>query len=423
MDKAIFRCTAVVLAVGLVLWSPGMPLALALDAEVITQCREAIANDSTLDPAVKEIALNEVVPKLEESTKPDAAPEVKAEAKIVETTAGTLHQASEATKKALENSDTVVKATVDGLVKNGVSASEANKAGEKMKTDLAKARETLQQGGTLQDAAKYFESCQKTFTDYSGSVGKDQTLNMKDILLNSGSGGRPEDFRSMQMLGSVIDSSRNGNVTEAAMRAHFEATFHDVILQGGTEGKNGPPPEAMRGLMEQMVACGVNPMEVAQKSYESYRAANPGLETFGNPVGGPNEMFGPGPGMGNVPLDAGRFSGPSPEAIAAMSPEQKAGYEAWKSGDSAVIHEMMMNDTMRAAVEAGTPPREVLEQMARNEVMYREIISPAEVTQARVEAQQQTALDKYADGHVLCPPGKTHNEAWKAGDPPDQHCL
>jgi len=369
MDNAIMRGLAGMLVLGVIFWGPGVPRALALDAEMVNQCRETIAGDPTIDPAVREIALNEVVPNLEAASRADASPEARTEERIVTTTALVIRDTTETTKKALENPDAVTKTAIEALIKGGVPAEVASKVEGKMKDALAKANEALQRGGTVEDAVKYFEICRSAMSEVSSYLGG------KDFKEVFAAGGPSGEFRSTEFVGAVIDPSQR-DVMEAAMKAHFEAALRTT--DGGISS---------REIMERMMVAGVNPNEVFRE-------------------------MGPAGGMG---MDAGRFSGPSPEAIAAMSPEQKAGYEAWKSGDFAAVHEMMMNDTLRAAAEAGTP--------APREMMYREMVTPSmmEATQDRIASQTQVAADRYADGHLLCPPGKTHVGGVADGDP--AHCI
>ncbi|MBI3333695.1 MAG: hypothetical protein HYZ93_06365 [Candidatus Omnitrophica bacterium] len=90
--------------IGLILWGPGAPSALAqLTPDLLERCRNEIANDPTIPPEVKEIALNEVLPKLEEAADWEhASPEAQAEAQRVERVAMAIHESALPSREGYE---------------------------------------------------------------------------------------------------------------------------------------------------------------------------------------------------------------------------------------------------------------------------------------------------------------------------------
>ena len=408
MNSRWMRTLAGILILGLAFWGPGMSMALA-QVEITPEIRDAC---ETFPPELRDIALNEVVPKLEEASRPDASPEAQAEVKVVETTAVAIRQTTETTKKALENPEALAKNAVEALAKSGVPTEVTGKIEAQMKDALAKAAETLKSGGNLEDAAKYFEVCKNAMAECSGYLG-DKSI--REVFAAGGTGGFERgEFHSMEFLGSVVDPGQR-DVIEACMKAHFESSFREMALQGGTEGSTGLSPEAMKGMMEQMSACGISPREVF--------------------YGGPGEFYGTGPT--SEYLGPGGFTGPSPEAIAAMTPEQKAGYEAWKSGDFAKMSEIAMQDAYKAGAEVGMyhdyagnviSAETMFREMATSgtvyvETVYRDTTTPTqEAPRTETSGTSQTTFEQhYVDGHPLCPAGKTHVEGVSGGNA--GHCI
>lgn len=298
------RITAGALALGLALWAPGIPLALAqVDAGTLTECHDAFVADTTLDVAIRDICLDMTDQALEAVQNPGTDPEADAALRGVETTAVAIHEATQTTLQAVENPDALAKSTVEALTKSGVPADVAAKSGDQMKDALAKAKETIQKGGTVEDVAKYLESCKSAMAECSKYLGEGNGI--REILATSGGAPgveRGEAYRSMEFLGRVMDPTQaGGDMAGRCLEAHFETTMREMFLAGGpTEGFTGPSPEVMRGMMEQMMACNINPGEVFR--------------------------------------GAGEFHGPSPEAYAAMTPEQTVQLEAARqAGDWAAL--------------------------------------------------------------------------------------
>lgn len=317
-----------VLVTGMTLWNAAIPAALAqIEPHVIDQCRDVIANDPAIDPAVRDICLTEVLPRVEEASAEGdtASPEARAELQVVETTAVAIHEATVTAQEALADPDAVATETVAVLAANGVPPDVAAGVETQLKDALAKASETLRAGGTLEDASKYLEICQRAMADCSGYLGgKD----FKEIFAAGGAGfDRPE---LGTFCGVAFDPSQRDGF-QAVMEAHFSASVQEMMTQGG-----GMEANAMRGMMEQMAASGINPAEMM---------AHSGAE----------------------------FHGPSPEAMAAMTPEQRAGYEAWKSGDVAKMQEMVMHDSKAAMEKYGMSPETIAKEMATMEAHMKEM--------------------------------------------------
>lgn len=402
MKDSIMRMLAGILTVGFTLWNPGMPLALAaLDAATLEQCRETIANDPVLNPEIREVALAEIVPKLEESVKPEAPPESVREAQIVETTAEAIHQTTEAAKEALRNPDAVTKTAVEALVKSGVSQDKVAGIETQMKQALTQAKDVLNSGGSMADAAKYFEACKNVMSE---QLKGDTTVNFREAFASMGGTGGGERFRSMEVLGAAMDHGM-----EAAMKAHFEGSFREATMRSmGAEG--GPSPEVMREMMAKATACGFDPKDIVQGAFEHYGTPGGG-EFRGGPMGNPGE-----------------FHGQSPEAIAAMSSGQRAGFEAWQKGDFAAVNEMAMRGSMQAMAGASehhdyagnAVSREQMfkEMGAVMEQQYREVymVDKPPVSETTAEAQavkQEAAQTVFSSGHRAC--RDTETAAGEAG--------
>lgn len=323
----IRKGVAGVLVMGMALWNAAIPAALA-QVEITPEIREACQG---FEPGLREIALNEIVPAIE------AEPE-GSEARVVETTAVAIHEATVTAQEALVNPDAVATETVAALAANGVPSDVAASVEAQLKDALTKARDALAKGGTLEDASKYFETCQKAMADCSGYLGgKD----FKEIFAAGAGFDRPE---LSTFCGAVFDPSQRDGF-QAVMEAHFAASMQEMMTQGG-----GMEAGAMRGMMEQMAAAGINPAEVMAHG-------------------------------------GGEFHGPSPEAMAAMTPEQRAGYEAWKSGDVAKMQEMAMHDSKAAMEKYGMSPEMVAKEMATMEAHMKEMatMDPRSETSGSVE--------------------------------------
>lgn len=388
MDGIIMRSLAGVLAVGLTMWGP-MPLALA-QVEITQEVRQACER---FDPEIRDIALTEVVPKLEESNRADASPEAKAEAKIVEKTATVIRETTETTKKAVENPEVMAKNAREVLAKSGVPTEVAGKVEQQMKDAFTKARDTLSRGGTLDDAAKYFEAAKSAMSECSGYMGgKD----FKEALAGTGPTGIDRgEYRAMEFMGAVMDPKARDTM-EAAMKAHFEGAIREGGSSIGT----------MKDMMEKMATCGINPREIQ--------------------IGG-----------------RGEFHGPSPEAIAAMSPNEKVMFDAWKSGDMDKMMAQAKTDAYKAGIEAGVSPEAMARELSHMtdmmtvggtsyrdattsggtmETMYREYTSPTQdAPRTETSGTTVTTYERYADGHATCPAGKAH--VLGAADGTPQHCI
>ena len=353
MDNVIMRTVARVLIAGLAVWGPGTPVALA-QVEITPEIREACQQ---FEPALRDIALTEVVPKLEEAAQPDASEAAKAEATIVETAAVAIREATETAKKALENPEQVAKTAIETLAKSGVPPEVATRVEQQMRDALAKASETLKGGGGLEEAAKYFESCKTAMAECSNYLGGKE---IREVLAAAGPAGLDRgEFRSLEFVGTVVDPGTR-DVIEGCIKAHFEATFREA----------GSSPEMMKDMMEKMMATGLNPREMQ--------------------LGGPGE-----------------FHGPSPEAIAAMSPGEKQMFEAWKSGDMDKLMEAHMTDAMKAGIEHGMSPESIAHEMATMEAMYREVgthtpTSDAPRTESSGFSETQFENFQFSEGHRAC---------------------
>ncbi|MBI4227407.1 MAG: hypothetical protein HY600_03915 [Candidatus Omnitrophica bacterium] len=368
MHDAFMRILTGALVVGLALSGP-MPMALA-QVEITPEIREACQQ---FEPEIREIALTEIVPKLEESTRPDASPEAQAEAKVVETTVTAIRDTTETAMRALANPEAVAKQASETLVKNGVPTEVATKAAAQMRDAMAKVNETLARGGTLDDAAKYLETCKAAMSECSSYLGgKD----MKEMFATAGT-TEGTGSRSMEFVGAVTDPKAR-DMMEAAMKAHFEGTIKDAMFRGGTDTM-GPSPEAMRTAMEQMAACGINPRDVMEGTFR-----------------GPGE-----------------FHGPSPEAMAKMSSSEKVMFDAWKSGDMDKLMAQAKTDAYKAGIEAGVTPEAMAQELSHmNEMMkmgdtyYKDMTTTT--TGGNYDNTQQGNFEKEADGHAKCPIGTTH---------------
>ena len=97
MKGTALRGSIRILMLGILLWGSGPDRVLAqLSPEVIEDSRRQIAEDQNLDPQVKKIALEELLPKLEESVSEEASAEARREARKVERTAAAIHTAMDA---------------------------------------------------------------------------------------------------------------------------------------------------------------------------------------------------------------------------------------------------------------------------------------------------------------------------------------
>lgn len=314
------------LVMGMALWNAAIPALAQLTPEVVHDCREAINADPTIDPAVREICNAEILPALEETATSDSpSPEAQAVTQEVETAAVAIAEATQATQEILANPDAMVRGTVTALQSSGVPADVVAGVQAQLETALKGASQALNSGGTVEDVAKYFEACQKAMADCSGYLGgKD----FKEVFAAGGAGfDRPE---IGAFCGTVFDPSQRDGF-QAVMEAHFSASVQEMMTQGGGM-------EAMRGMMEQMAASGINPAEMM---------AHSGAE----------------------------FHGPSPEAMAAMTSEQRAGYEAWKSGDVAKMQEMVMHDSKAAMEKYGMSPETIAKEMATMEAHMKEMVT------------------------------------------------
>lgn len=306
MNGMIYRTVAMSVVLGLALWGPGVPLVLA-QVEITPEIREACQQ---FEPELRDIALNEIVPAIE------AEPE-GTEAKVVETAAVAIAEATQATQDVLANPEAVVNSTVAALRSNGVPADVATGVQTQLQDALSKASAALNSGGTVADAAKYFEICQKAMADCGGYLGgKD----FKEIFAAGGAGfDRPE---IGIFCGTVFDPSQRDGF-QAAMEASFKSSM-EMALRGGTEGLGSSD---MRAMMEKMASVGMNPAEMMTHS-------------------------------------GGEFHGASPEAMAAMSPEQRTAMEAQFKATETQFREMgaQMETQMKEMGEH--PMKEMMEKYA-----------------------------------------------------------
>ena len=163
MNRLPLRILASALIAAIPLWSPAVPRALAeLEPGVLEQCRTEIANDPTLDPAVREIALGDVLPKLEEAASPDASREAKTELAAVEETAKQIVVASN-TAAELPLPD---RAALTAVVtqQSGVADTEVAQVVGQIEDKLKLGKEALAQGN-FADAEKQFGELQKLCHD------------------------------------------------------------------------------------------------------------------------------------------------------------------------------------------------------------------------------------------------------------------
>jgi len=107
-------------------------------------------------------------------------------------------------------------------------------------------------------------------------------------------------------------------------------------------------------------------------------------------------------------------------------------FDAWKSGDMDKMMAQAKTDAYKAGIEAGVSPEAMARELSHmNDMMtvggtsYRDATTITSPTQdaPRTETSGATVTTyetKYADGHTLCPPGKTHVPV--APDGPS-HCI
>lgn len=372
------------------MWGPGLPLALAqvevdfTDPQLDAACRAEFA---TLSPDLAKECTN-ILETCQAAEEPDASPEAKAEAEGVTATVEAIHGATETIKQVLADSDAVATATVAALTDNGVPPAVVATTEAQLKDALAKAKESLQGGATLGDVAKYLEDCQKALADCSGYLGgKD----FKEIFTTSGGTG---ELRTADFCGAVLDPSQR-DVIAGCMEAHFKGTVQEVLRGAGPEGVG--VADQMREVMASMMASGVNPSEVMR--------------------GGTGEM-----------------ATPPKEVLDAMSPTDRAMFEAWKSGDTATMEAAYREAAMKAGMEAGMTPEGVQHEMAtmefyremeasmtpeQKEVMMKEL-DPRTESSGTSETTATKATTDYADGHGVCPDGTTHQGGVEQGP---GHCL
>ncbi|GEM_PF-6741208 len=374
MNGMILRSVAVFLMMGLAFWGPALPSAFA-QLEITPEIRQACEQ---FEPEIREIALTEIVPEIE------ADPEGQ-EARIVEASAATIHEANQAVADLPVPDQAALEATltqnagVDPVVAQALAA-DAQKALTEMKAAFS-AGDPIKADAL----AKAFQAeCQTRGVDPSAfGAGKEAGGMTTDRLL----GGR--------------------DVTETALKAHFETAMREVF-QGGTEGGAAA---GMREMMEKMRVSGVNPGEVMR--------------------GG----------------EAGEMGTPPKEMLDAMSTTEKAMFEAWKSGDTATLEKMHMEGAMKAGMEAGMSPERIAAEMGQmkemmgmeakmapdqREAMMREMTSEQrEVMMKEMDPRSESSgfsettfvaqgggggtPAAYGDGHAVCPDGTVHQPGVEQG--------
>lgn len=360
MNGMILRSVAVFLMMGLAFWGPAIPSAFA-QLEITPEIRAACEQ---FEPEIREIALTEIVPAIE------AEPE-GSEARAVETAAVAIAEAGQATQEVLANPDALVNSTVTALQSNGVPADVVAGVQAQLETALKGASQALSSGGTVEDVAKYFEACQKAMGECSGYLGG------KDLKEIFGAGGAGFDRPEMAAFCAKAFDPGQRDGFGAVMEAHFSASMGEMMAQGGGM-------DAMRSMMEQMGATGINPAEMMAHT-------------------------------------GGEFHGPSPEAMAAMSETDKTMFEAWQKGDFAQIEAAQIDAARAGAEAAGMDPaaaaREIshmreMMTMKDVEAMYREYtaneMTGGDVPRTESSGYSETQEQKYADGHAHCPAGTTH---------------
>ena len=295
MNNLILRGMSGMLAVGLALWSPGVPFARA-QVEVTPEVREAC---SEFEPELREVALSEVLPAIE--SEPDGQ-----EARLVEVAAQAIHEAG-ATSAELPIPD--ANELVNKLTRGGVDPATATQLAADTQRALSEVKAAFAAG----DPGKA-EKLAHSFQEECVARGVDPSV--------FGTGRETGGITFDRVLASR-------DVVEEAMKAHFEAAYQEAVLRGGPEGMVGPPRE----VMEQMMAAGINPAEVFHG------------------------------GAGEVPTM-------DPKMLENMTPEQRAGYETWKSGDFAALHDIQMNDAMKAMADAGMSPEAMATEMDKMATMH-----------------------------------------------------
>lgn len=224
MFNMMKRITSGTLALGLALWAPGARWALA-QVEITPEIREAC---QSFDPAIRDIALNEVLPS-------------EAELKVVETTAVAIHETGQGTAK-LEVPDAAK--LQEKLTGAGVSAQVAQDLAQRTQATLKDAQAAFAAGDPGK-AGKVLEGLRETLQ--KGGV---------DLAALERIGGGSSGFER-------IAFARDGLGT--AMEAHFQEGFKEMASRGGAEG--GLSPEAMKGMMEKMTAAGYDPGKVMQDTF------------------------------------------------------------------------------------------------------------------------------------------------------------
>jgi len=242
MDSLIMRTVARVLIAGLAVWGPGTPVALA-QVEITPEIREACQQ---FEPALRDIALTEVVPKLEEAAQPDASEAAKAEATIVETAAVAIHGAS---KTAAQLPTPDVATLQEALAQQaGVAAPVAQELAQRAHSAMEQCKTLLGAGDPVQA-----EAVLKSFQDECRTLGIDPAV----------LGGAREGALTFDRV--AFDPA--GDFARRCLEVH---TASEVLQRAGVEFTGAPPDPAEVAKM--IEAMNVSPEQKAEmvKMAEAY---------------------------------------------------------------------------------------------------------------------------------------------------------
>lgn len=414
MDHAIMRFIAGGLAVGLTLGAPGVPVAFA-QVEITPEIRQAC---EAFEPALRDIALTEVVPKLEESTRPDASPEAKAEAQQIERTASTIHRTATETVSKMAVPD---RATLEQTLtqRGGVTAPVAQEVAQKAQAAMQEAKSAFASGDPMKAEAvlkSFQEECRTRYqmdpSVLSRSSGDSRTITFDRVAFDN----RTTDFI--------------GNATECHLAG-------ETLRQSGVEFTGAPPSaEEAKKMIEGMNVSADEKSKMLEmaKAYE-------GFTRDGNFAGIHEMQARAAQEAYRQVMESGVMPGGTamtPEMAQRMATEMHAmsptgTYKEWAAvnPDMAAAHPeyatmATMNENMRtmeAAMAAGTPTHEVMEQMMHNETMVREYTTyTSDAPRTETSGTSVTTYeDRYPDGHALCPAGKSHVGGVADGTP--EHCV
>lgn len=402
MDALIMRSLVGFLAVGLAVGGP-MPLAVA-QIEVTPEIRQACEK---FDPEIREIALNDVVPKLEESNKPDASPEAKAEAQGIERTATTIHRAASETVANLAVPD---RAALEQTLtqRGGVTAPVAQEMAQKAQTAMQEAKAAFAAGEPLKAEAvltSFQHECRVRYqvdpSVLGGSARDSHAMTFDRIA-----------FGAPDVIGHATECHMAGeSLRQAGVEFHgappSAEQARDIIA-----GMNVSPDEKAKmleiakvyeGFARDGNFAGIREMQVAA-AQEAYRQATESGRTPGGTAVTP-EM------AKQMAAEMARNSDVVGPMIAyhdwaAANPELATAHPEYAT--MATARENLR--TLEAAAATGTSGREVMEQMARTAGMAREIYAPTQdAPRTEMNGSSQTTFenqrtlvaqhDHNSDGH------------------------